>query len=92
MGPNLPLQPPVSTVSHILTFRMPSNLLFCTMAPVPRIRSSGIEAGQTTIITSITGALGVAPPPPPPPAPPPAPPKQGPKVKHFGHSINILGR
>jgi hypothetical protein len=55
------------------------------MAPALRVCSNAIEAGQTTIITSITSALGVAPPPPPRL-------KQGLKPKHFSHSTNILGR
>jgi hypothetical protein len=55
------------------------------MAPLPRLRASEpLEAGQTTIFSTLNGGLGVA--------KPPAPPRSGPTPKTSGKADTVLGR
>jgi hypothetical protein len=55
------------------------------MAPLPRLRANEpLEAGQTTIFSTLNGGLGVARPLP--------PPRLGPKPKINGKADTVLGR
>ena len=55
------------------------------MAPMPRLRASEpLEAGQTTIFSTLNGALALAKPTP--------PPRPGPHPKSTGQADTVLGR
>jgi hypothetical protein len=55
------------------------------MAPIPRLRADEpLEAGQTTIFSTLNGTLSLAKPPP--------PPRLGPRPKTTGHADTVLGR
>jgi hypothetical protein len=53
------------------------------MLPLPRVGVGPLSIGQTTLIPTASGALGVVRPPP--------PPRHGPKPKPSGHFKTVLG-